>query len=289
MIRSMTAFATAETELDGWLLAWELRSVNHRYLDASLRLPEAFRSLEPEARVRVGAVIKRGRVDGTFVFKRLDHEIPAIRLNQALVGQLVAAARTVEAVSDRPLANFHAFEILNWPGVLQEMEPDRERLGAGALDLLSEALTRLVAGREAEGHQLGELLAERCAKLRELTAGVRDRQPEVLKAIRQRIMVRLKEIAATPDPDRLEQELVYLAQKLDVAEELDRLDAHVEDVLRALRDIEPTGRRLDFLLQEMHREANTLGAKSADIETTRAAVEMKVLIEQMREQAQNIE
>lgn len=285
----MTAFAGAEREIVGWLFSWEVRSVNHRYLDISLRLPDAFRFLEPEVRGRIGAAIKRGRIDCCLSWKKTAQGEAAINLNRALVSQLLAAAREVEALSTKPLAPFDAFEVLQWPGALHEPETDREQLGLGVLELLGEALQKAVACRENEGRQLAALVEDRCLKIKEQAASARARLPLVLQAVRAKVVARLAEVSATPDNDRLEQEMVYLAQKLDVAEELDRLDTHVEEVLRSLKQKEPVGRRLDFLLQELNREANTLGSKSADVETTRASVEMKVLIEQMREQIQNIE
>jgi uncharacterized protein (TIGR00255 family) len=289
MTRSMTAFAGAEKETLGRLFSWEVRTVNHRHLDISLRLPEALRFLESEARGRIGQFIKRGRVDCSLSFKKTEQGEAAIQVNRALVVQLLAAAREVETLSSNPLAGFHALEVLKWPGALHEAEADREELAAEVLALLAEALERTVAGREMEGRQLAGLVEERCLKLKEHVVAARTRLPEVLQAIRQRIIARLAEISANPDTDRLEQEMVYLAQKLDVAEELDRLDTHIGEVMRTLKQNEPIGRRLDFLLQELNREANTLGSKSADAETTRLSVEMKVLIEQMREQIQNIE
>lgn len=289
MVRSMTAFAGTEKEVLGWLFSWELRSVNHRYLDISLRLPDAFRFLEPEARSRIGGFLKRGRIDCTLSWKKTEQGEAAIRVNGALVAQLLAAAREVEELSGTPLAVFDAFQVLQWPGALHQPEADREQLAVHVLELLAETLEGVVAGRETEGRQLAGLIEDRCLKLKEHVAAARIRLPDVLKAVRTKVTARLAEVSASPDSDRLEQEMVYLAQKLDVAEELDRLETHVEEVLRALRKTEPVGRRLDFLLQEMNREANTLGSKSADAETTRASVEMKVLIEQMREQIQNIE
>jgi uncharacterized protein (TIGR00255 family) len=289
MVRSMTAFAGAEREILGWLFSWEVRTVNHRYLDISLRLPDAFRFLEPEARGRIGGFLKRGRVDCTLSWKKTEEGEAAIRVNRALVAQLLAAAREVEDINGSPLADFDAFEVLQWPGALHQPEADREQFAVQVLELLAETLQRCVAGRETEGRQLAALVEERCLKIRELVAAARVRLPAVLQAVRTRIIARLAEISANPDADRLEQEMVYLAQKLDVAEELDRLDTHIDEVLRALKQKEPVGRRLDFLLQEMNREANTLGSKSADAETTRISVDLKVLIEQMREQIQNIE
>jgi uncharacterized protein (TIGR00255 family) len=288
MTRSMTAFASAELDIDGWLFSWEVRSVNHRYLDIALRLPDAFRFLEPEMRNRIGVHLKRGRVECVLSWKRTEQGEADIRVHRDLVARLLNAAREVEELSG-PLAPFSAFEVLKWPGALHEPETDRERLAPRVLDLLTATLERAVEVRAAEGRQLAGLIEDRCRKIKEHAAAARSRVPEILQAIRQKIMQRLAEIAANPDPDRLEQEMVYLAQKLDVTEELDRLDTHTDEVVRTLKQKEPVGRRLDFLLQELNREANTLGSKSADTETTRASVEMKVLIEQMREQIQNIE
>lgn len=288
-IRSMTAFAGAEGEIDGWALVWEVRSVNHRYLDVALRLPERFRFIETEARSRIGAFVKRGRLDVSLAAKNTGFDGGGLQLDLEMVRSLLAAARQIETLSEQALTGFSAFDLMKWPGVLHEAEADRERLTAGALGLLDEAMSGVAVARAAEGGQLAELIETRCRQMREHVGLVRQRLPEVLTAVRQKTMTRLAEVAAQFDATRLEQEMVYLAQKLDVAEELDRLDSHLGEVLRTLKQDEPAGRRLDFLLQEMNREANTLGSKSADTETTRASVEMKVLIEQMREQIQNIE
>jgi len=289
MIRSMTAYAGGEREWDGWALAWEVRTVNHRFLDLSLRLPEALRFLESEVRGRIGRQVRRGRVEATLAWKPAVAGTAAIQLNPQLVGQLLEAAREVERLAASSLAPFDALAVLQWPGVLHQPEADRDRLAEQTLALLDETLDQLIAGRETEGRQLAALIEERCAGIRRQAAIARERLPAVLGAIRARILSRLAEIGATPDADRLEQEMVYLAQKLDVAEELDRLETHLNEVSRTLRQHEPVGRRLDFLLQELNREANTLGSKSADTETTQISVEIKVLIEQMREQVQNLE
>ncbi len=285
----MTAFAGAEREIENWAFSWEIRSVNHRYLDMALRLPDSFRFLEGEIRNRISQSVKRGRLDVSLTQKRSQTSESGLELNIPLLKQLLSATAEIEAIADRPLGNFTALELLRWPDVLCESETNREQLAPLLLGLLGDALVKIVAVRTNEGAQLAELIETRCQKMREHIASVRQRMPEVLASMRQKILSRLAEITARPDQDRLEQELVYLAQKLDVAEELDRLDAHITETLKTLRQTEPSGRRLDFLLQEMNREANTLGSKSADSETTRASVELKVLIEQMREQIQNIE
>ena len=285
----MTAFAASEREAAGWVLAWEARSVNHRYLDLALRLPEAFRFLETETRSRVGQQIKRGRLDLGLTLKKTDLAENGLQLEPGKVKAILAAASAVEALSEKPLASFSALDILRWPGLLHELELDRDTIAPLVLELLEETLNKMVAARQVEGLHLAELIESRSRQIREIVASVRLRMPEVLTAVRQRLKNRLAELEAKPDADRLEQEMVYLAQKLDVDEELDRLESHLNEVTRALGQEDPAGRRLDFLLQEMNREANTLGSKSADAETTRASVAMKVLIEQMREQVQNIE
>ena len=289
MIRSMTAFAGGEQETEGWLLSWEVRTVNHRFLDIALRLPDAFRFLEPEVRGVIGQFIKRGRVDCTLLWKKTERGEATIQLNHPLVEQLLATARQIERLSDGELAPFDALQVLQWPGVLHQPEADRELLASQALELLSATLEKVVAGRELEGQQLAQLIEGRCAGIQTQVTAAKGRLPQVLSAIRGKILSRLAEVSVSPDNDRLEQEMVYLAQKLDVAEELDRLETHVAEVRRTLKQNEPVGRRLDFLLQELNREANTLGSKSADADTTRISVEIKVLIEQMREQIQNVE
>lgn len=211
------------------------------------------------------------------------------RVDPELVRGLLDALRHIEALEERAWARCSAIDLLRWPGVMQESEPDIAALGPGILALLDQALAEALAFREREGAQIAALLDNRCADIRNAVRAVQARLPTVLVGLREKLMARLAEVTATPDASRLEQELVYLAQKMDVAEELDRLTAHTTEMQHILTQREPAGRRLDFLLQEMNREANTLASKSADLETTRAAVDIKVLIEQMREQVQNVE
>ncbi len=289
MIRSMTAFAGGEQELEGGILSWEVRTVNHRFLDISLRLPDIFRFLESDVRAAIAQRLKRGRVDCTLLWKKAEPGEAAIQINRPLVEQLLATAREVERLGTGALAPFDALQVLLWPGALHQPEADREALAAQALSLLSVTLEQVVVAREKEGKQLAMLIEDRCRRIQAQVDAAKCRLPEVLEAIRGKVITRLAEVTSLPDNDRLEQEMVYLAQKLDVAEELDRLETHLVEVLRTLKHKEPAGRRLDFLLQELNREANTLGSKSADVETTRISVEIKVLIEQMREQIQNVE
>jgi uncharacterized protein (TIGR00255 family) len=288
MIHSMTGFARRETESPQGALAWELKSVNHRYLEVSLRLPEAFRALENAARERIQARLGRGKVEVS-----LRHQPPAgdeagLEVNEPLARRLIEVCGQVEHWVMNP-ARITALEILRWPGVVREPAPDLEALHGQAMGLLEEALEDLLATRGREGGRLREAIETRCRSVAELVAQVRERRPLVIEALREKWRARIADLGVELDPGRLEQELALQAQRLDVDEELDRLDGHLKEVALILERDEPVGRRLDFLMQEFNREANTLGSKSNDMETTRAAVELKVLIEQMREQVQNVE
>lgn len=288
MIKSMTAFARETRVAELGELTWELRAVNHRYLEPSVRLPEELRALEGEVRTRLTARLRRGKADCTLRYVPAVGLAGSLRVNRPFVEQLLQAGREVGGIIGRG-AEPSAFELLRWPGVLHEDERDLDRVSAAALDLLEKALDTLVATREREGVRLEGLLVERCDRLQDCVVRVRRRMPEVMRAVRQRLSERLAELRAELDAGRLEQEMALIAARLDVDEEMDRLEAHLAEVRDVLRRPEPVGRRLDFLMQELNREANTLGSKSVDVELTREAVEMKVLIEQMREQVQNLE
>lgn len=288
MVRSMTAYARARQTTPEGELVWELRAVNHRFLEPHLRLPEELRGLEPPVRERLAARLARGKLDVTLRLIPAPDRSGALALNTRLLEQLLTVADQVGRRIGEPAVP-HVFELLRWPGMLSEPEPDLDSLGAAALTLLEQAIDDLISGREREGARLRALMLERCEGLAALAAEVRAQMPAVLAGIRGRIADRLAEVRAELDPNRLEQEMALLAQRLDVDEELDRLGSHLEEVRRALDSRDPAGRRLDFLLQELNREANTLGSKSADAAVTRAAVGMKVLIEQLREQVQNLE
>ena len=288
MIRSMTAFARRELEGPWGQLTWELRSVNHRYLEVTVRLPEDLRSLEPKVRERAGQRLGRGKLECNLRFRPAALQSTDIELDAEALRQVVGAAGTVADAVANPAA-INPLELLRWPGVVKEPEKDTAPILEQALQLLDQALNELVETREREGAQIRELLATRCDAMAGLVADQRARMPGVRDKVRDKLLAKLAELQAQPDQDRLEQELVYLAQKMDVDEELDRLDGHITEVRRVLERDEPVGRRLDFLMQEFNREANTLGSKSADPDTTRTAVELKVLIEQMREQVQNAE
>jgi uncharacterized protein (TIGR00255 family) len=288
MIRSMTAFAREERHDQLGELVWEIRSVNHRFLETFVRLPDDFRVLETAVRERVAARLGRGKVECALRFKPAATTVAAVRVNRPLAERLVAAARELSDLlpgSPDPAA----YDVLRWPGVIETDAQDLNPAQAAATELLERTLESLTEARAREGARLAELIAHRCQALRGWVAKARDRMPLVIEATRSRLQARLAEVADQLDPARLEQEMVLLAQRLDVDEEMDRLSTHLTEVERVLKRPEPAGRRLDFLMQELNREANTLSSKSADSELTSIAVEMKVLIEQMREQVQNIE
>ncbi|MGR9116168.1 MAG: YicC/YloC family endoribonuclease [Gammaproteobacteria bacterium] len=288
MIRSMTAFAGNEAEINNLTLNCELRSVNHRYCDITLKLPERLRFIEASLRGAIAAKIKRGKVECAIGYKKQVQSEQSLNVDMNAVKALLAATRSIEQQmqESRP---FSALEVLAFPGIQQEPEIDNERLAQCLIDLVNRTLRQMLEVREREGEQLTVLIQERCHKMQTLVDAARLRMPEVLINIRERLKVKIHELVSEPDFDRLEQELVLLTQKLDVEEEMDRLETHIGEVLRVLNEREPVGRRLDFLMQEMNREANTLGSKSADREMTGIAIDLKVLIEQMREQVQNIE
>ena len=287
MLRSMTAFASAESDSGNGTLSVEIRSVNHRYLELGLRLPEELRSLEPQIRERVAAKLSRGKVDLGMRYKPAPTAASAIALDDELVARLGETAQALAAKF--PQLNVDFVALLGWPGVMLERENDQESLRAAALKVVDEALAQMVATREREGARLGGFLGERLEGIERAVVEVRGHLPEVRAALRARFDQRLAELKQPLEPGRIEQEVVLQLQRIDVDEELDRLTAHVAEARHTLGLKEAVGRRLDFLMQEFNREANTLGSKAADPRTTKAAVELKVLIEQMREQVQNLE
>ena len=288
MIRSMTGFARRERQGSWGTLACEIRSVNHRYLELSLRLPEDLRSLEGDARQAVSATLRRAKSTSLYL-RGQPAQTGTLEINRALVDQLARTARDVAAMADSSLAAVSPLELLRWPGVIREPERDLQPVQAAALELLQETVRELNESRAREGARLREMLLGRCQSVQQTVAQLHERLPEIAARIRERVGERVAQLGGSVDPARLEQELVLLAYKMDFAEELDRLGSHVTEMLQILDAKEPAGRRLDFLMQEFNREANTLSSKSQDADTTRAAVDMKVLIEQMREQIQNIE
>ena len=285
---SMTGFAREDTETQFGTLTCELRSVNHRYLDVHFRLPEELRAKEIELRQRIGNTLKRGKVDCSLHLRRSGSAAAALEINADLVRQI--GARIDEIATMLPAAQaVDPVDILRWPGVIEEPAIDTDPLFDAAVVLLEHTLGALGQMRSSEGQRIASMLETRCKDILLLAAGVRERMPQVLDAVRAKQQERIDKLDIDADPARLETELALVAQKLDVDEELDRLESHISEIRTALQNKDAVGRRLDFLMQELNREANTLGSKSADAETTKAAVELKVLIEQMREQIQNVE
>ncbi|MDP2180343.1 YicC/YloC family endoribonuclease [Methylicorpusculum sp.] len=284
----MTAFAGCEVEVNNLIISCELRSVNHRYCEMSFKLPERLRSLETDLRGVLSTGVKRGKVECALNCKKQTHSIQDLNIDMQAVEALLSVASKIEGKmqSARP---FSALEVLVFPGIQQESEADVNQLKTEISELVHRALLELLTVREREGAQLSLMIEERCSRVKELISAVHQRMPQVLLNLREKINKRIAELVAEPDFERFEQEFVFVTQKLDVEEELDRLETHVTEVLRVLDQSEPVGRRLDFLMQEMNREANTLGSKSGDKEITNISIELKVLIEQMREQVQNIE
>jgi uncharacterized protein (TIGR00255 family) len=291
MIASMTGFARCEENLPAGALVCELRSVNHRYLEVGLRLPEELRSLEPEFRARLQKDLRRGKVDCTISFRASAQADRSLEIDPSMLAQL--KARLAEIATAVPVGEVQPrvelVDLLRFPGLLREATTDNEPLLAATRSVFDRAIRDLCAMRAGEGARLSELISQRCDQLEALVARVKSRLPEVHALIRVRFEERLGDLRKELDGDRLEQEIALLLQRLDVAEEMDRLAGHLTETRRILDSPEAAGRRLDFLMQEFNREANTLSSKAQDLETTRAAVDMKVLIEQMREQVQNIE
>jgi uncharacterized protein (TIGR00255 family) len=288
MMRSMTAFARVSGEKAGAELTWELRSVNHRYLEIFIRLPDELRALEPLLRERVNARLGRGKLECVLRWRLAPQQETALELDPDRLKAVMDACREIETRSSEATSP-GVMELLRWPGVVRDPEPETAPLQEFALELLGQALDELIATREREGEKIRGLLTTRLDGIDQQVKKVRERLPKVQIRIREKLQTRLAELETRVDNERVEQELVFLLQKMDVDEELDRLDGHVVETRRVLDSDEPVGRRLDFLMQEFNREANTLGSKSADSETTAASVELKVLIEQMREQVQNVE
>ncbi|KFX17429.1 YicC/YloC family endoribonuclease [Pectobacterium betavasculorum] len=287
MIRSMTAYARREIKGNWGSAAWELRSVNQRYLETYLRLPEQFRSLEPVARERIRARLTRGKIECNLRFELDPSAQSALILNEKLAKQLVNAANWVKMQSDE--GEINPVDILRWPGVMSAEEQDLDAISAELLKALEGALDDFIAARESEGNALKAMIEQRLAGVSAEVVKVRAQMPNILLWQRERLQNKLEDAQVQLENNRLEQELVLMAQRVDVAEELDRLDAHIKETYKILKKEEAVGRRLDFMMQEFNRESNTLASKSINADVTASAIELKVLIEQMREQIQNIE
>lgn len=288
MIQSMTAFARIQAEGPWGSAVCELRSINHRYLELIVRLPENLHIFEGPMRERIRQHITRGKIECQLRYQPGDVSGSEITINKNLAEHLCKANETIANML-KNAAPVNTMDILHWPGILQIAEVDLELIQDEVLKLLEKALIDLIAAREREGKELKQLFLQRLDAMKVEVAKVRQHMPEILILQRERLATRFSEAKIQLDSNRLEQEMVMFAQKIDVSEELDRIDAHISEVRRILKQGGVAGRRLDFLMQELNREANTLGSKSTDVDTTRASVELKVLIEQMREQVQNVE
>ena len=288
MLHSMTGFARESAEVEIGALTWEIRAVNHRYLDVQFKLPDEMRAHEQAFRQAVAAKLNRGKVECSLRFQRAFDTQAELQINADLVG-LIGTRIKEMSVALPATGAVNPFDVMRWPGVVVQAEVEEQPLLEAAQPLLDKALDAIRAMRASEGARIADMLESRCADIEAISASVRARMPEVLEAARSRQRERIAALDVEADPARLETELAIIAQKLDVDEELDRLDSHLVEIRDVVTRDEPVGRRLDFLMQELNREANTLASKSNDTETTRASVELKVLIEQMREQIQNLE
>ena len=288
MLHSMTGFARESAETDIGTLTWEIRAVNHRYLDVQFKIPEVLRPKEQAFRQQASSTLGRGKVECALFFRRAFDETSELQIDTSLV-ELIGHRISDLTAKLSNVAAVNPIDILRWPGVVQQNEVDLEPLMNEARKLFDCALSAINEMRASEGARISEMLDSRCADIEKIAKTVRARMPDVLAAVRAKQQERIDNLDVEADPARLEVELALLATKIDVDEELDRLESHLVEIRDALKASKPVGRRLDFLMQELNREANTLGSKSADTETTRAAVDLKVLIEQMREQIQNVE
>ncbi len=287
MIRSMTAYARREIKGDWGSAAWELRSVNQRYLETYIRLPEQFRSLEPVVRERIRARLTRGKVECNLRFDLDPGAQSSLQLNEKLAKQLVEAAQWVKMQSDE--GEINPLEVLRWPGVMLAEEQDLDAISTELLQALEAAMDDFISARESEGAALKVMIEQRLDGVSAEVLKVRAHMPNILQWQRERLVSKLEDAQVQLENTRLEQELVLMAQRVDVAEELDRLEAHVKETHKIMKKEEAVGRRLDFMMQEFNRESNTLASKSINADVTTSAIELKVLIEQMREQIQNIE
>ncbi len=285
-VKSMTAFARIEGEQSFGGFSWELRSVNHRYLEPSFRLPDKFRAIETQLRERLRKHASRGKIECTLQFRRIEQR-QVLNLDKAAIEELLAAVKVVQAIE--PCEPLSAAQILQWPGVIAAQEFEVEAVSEVLLEQFDLAVARLLEARAAEGQRLQQMIEDRLEQISQVVVTLRQRVPEILREHQSRIEARLADMSVTIEADRLAAEIVLLAQKTDIAEELDRLEAHVAEVRSTMAKPGPCGRRLDFLMQELNREANTLGSKSVALDTSQGSVNLKVLIEQMREQVQNIE
>ncbi|HSR63024.1 MAG TPA: YicC/YloC family endoribonuclease [Gammaproteobacteria bacterium] len=288
MIASMTAFGRTEKNTEIGRVIWEIRSVNHRYLEISLRLPDDLRMLENSIREHISGRINRGKIDCSLRYEPGENIDTGLSVNTRLVQSILESADSIWSSIPDP-GKINPIEVLRWPGVINRETPDPEVVGGPLLAQLDKTLDIVIQTRQREGEKLKAMIMDRCKAIKDIVTDIKEKLPDIMTTLRERLQSRAEELQVDLDNERLEQEVVLLAQKYDVAEEMDRLETHIGEVLDVLERNEPVGRRLDFLMQELHREANTLGSKSVHYDCSNASVELKVLIEQMREQVQNIE
>jgi uncharacterized protein (TIGR00255 family) len=284
----MTAYARGQFTDKESSLEWELRSVNHRYLDVSLYLPSSLLSHQNALKEQIRTVLKRGKIEAKLSYESTSKNAYNIIINAQQVNALLDAQQQIEALTQTS-SRLTTFEILQWDGAIEPLKEDLSHIAKQVQTLLAKTLEDLIATRHREGQQLSHFITQRCNEIENIVISIRSRRKEVLAALREKVVKRIADLDVSVDEHRLEQELVIQAQRLDVAEEIDRLTAHIKEVKKVLQRSDAVGRRLDFLMQELNREVNTLGSKSNDVKTTQAVVDLKVLIEQMREQVQNIE
>lgn len=288
MIQSMTAFARAETNQSWGNATWELKAVNHRFLDANFRLPETARDQEIHLRDQLRQKLQRGKIECNLKLNLSEQETATITLNEPLLNQLISLNQTVAHKLEKS-SHLNTMHLLSWPGVIETPDADSDAIKQDIKAAFNEALAELINCRQREGSALKQTILEKLQGMMEQVQLVQQHTPQIMQAQRQKVIDRIEEIAQEVDKNRLEQELVYYAQRMDIMEEIDRLNTHIQEMERVLHQGGAVGRRLDFLLQEMNRESNTIGSKSQHTNISHASVELKVLIEQIREQVQNIE
>ncbi len=288
MIHSMTGFTRREWHHETGSYSWEIRSVNHRFLELSFRLPESLRDLEPELREKARNLLSRGKVEINLNYQPAESAHPEVIVHQGLLKKLIAVQAEVAGLLPHS-SSVDPLQLMRWPGVLVIGHIDTEHLKGFISETFTQALDSLIHDREREGNSLTETISKRLDSMRGYVKTLQDNLPKLVEQQRVKLQSRLQSLAIEIDAARLEQEVVLAAQRCDIAEEIDRLITHIKQMASIVKQGGAVGRRLDFLLQEMHREANTLGAKSTDMQTTQSSVELKVLIEQIREQVQNIE
>ena len=288
MIYSMTAYARKEVKGDWGSAVWEIRSVNQRYLETYFRMPEQFRGLEPVLRERFRKRLARGKVECNLRFEANPAAKGELSINETLANQVIKAAEQVMHMTGE-LSRINPFQVMQWPGVMETPEQDMDAVNKALLSAFDEALNEFIDARGREGDNMKALIEQRLDAITAEVVKVRARMPEILEWQRERLFSKFEDAKVELDSSRVEQELILLAQKSDVAEELDRLDSHVKETTNILKKGGAVGRRLDFMMQEFNRESNTLASKSISTDITASGVELKVLIEQMREQIQNIE